>query len=160
LQGGADAYLVKPFAKQELLVQLKNLLDLRKQLQEKYARAITIVTNDVQLPATAPTLEEVFLHKIEQVVEDNIDDTGLDVQTLCQAVNLSYTQFFRKLKALTGGSPTLFIRKIRLKKAVVLLKTSDLNISEIAYGVGFSDPNYFSRVFTEEFGVPPRAVRK
>jgi DNA-binding response OmpR family regulator len=160
LQGGADAYLVKPFAKQELLVQLKNLLDIRKQLQEKYARAITIVTNDDPLPATAPTLEEVFLHKIEQFIEDNIDDTSLDVQTLCQAVNLSYTQFFRKLKALTGESPTLFIRKVRLKKAVVLLKTTDFNISEIAYGVGFSDPNYFSRVFTEEFGVPPSAVRK
>ena len=160
LQGGADAYLVKPFAKQELLVQLKNLLALRKQLQEKYARAITFTVNDDQLPATAPTLEDVFLHKIEQAIEDHIDDTGLDVQTLCEAVNLSYTQFFRKMKALTGGSPTLFIRKVRLQKAVVMLKTTDLNISEIAYGVGFSDPNYFSRVFAEAFGVPPSAVRK
>lgn len=160
LQGGADAYLVKPFAKQELLVQLKNLLALRKQLQEKYARAITFTVTDDQLPAKAPTLEDVFLHKIEKAVEDNIDDTGLDVQTLCEVVNLSYTQFFRKMKALTGGSPTLFIRKVRLRKAVVLLKTTDLNISEIAYGVGFSDPNYFSRVFTEAFGVPPRSVRK
>jgi AraC-like DNA-binding protein len=73
---------------------------------------------------------------------------------------LSHTHVNRKLKAMTGKTPSRFIRSIRLQKAVELLKTTDLNVSEIAYDVGFSDPNYFSRSFSEEFGYPPNVIRK
>ena len=88
-----------------------------------------------------------------------MDDAELGIPDLCRAVHLSHTQVFRKLKALTGLNPTLFIRKMRLQKAALLLKTTERNISEIAYDVGFTDPNYFSRAFHEEFGAPPSAMR-
>ena len=74
---------------------------------------------------------------------------------MAKEVHLSKMQLYRKLKSLTGQSPTLFVRSYRLQKAKELLQTSELNISEIAYSVGFTDPAYFSRAFKEKFGVPP-----
>jgi AraC-like DNA-binding protein len=79
---------------------------------------------------------------------------------LCRAVLLSRTQLHKKLKALTGQSASLFIRQIRLYAGLDLLKTTDLNVAEIAYQVGFEDPNYFSRCFTHEFGTTPSETRK
>ena len=79
---------------------------------------------------------------------------------LGKSVHLSPSQLYRKLKALTGETPNQLIRKIRLHKGLELLKTTDLNIAEIAYSVGFSDPNYFSRMFHKEFGKSPRLLRK
>ncbi|MCB0519687.1 MAG: response regulator [Saprospiraceae bacterium] len=161
LRKGADAYLMKPFNKEELFVRLEKLVALRRALQKRYAgegfdKLPKFVKSDV---AVEPTLEDIFLQKIKEAIDEKIDDTELGIQDLCRAVNLSHTQVFRKLKALTGENPTLFIRKMRLHKALELLKTTDRNVSEIAYEVGFSDPNYFSRVFHEEFGAPPSEMR-
>ena len=91
---------------------------------------------------------------------EKMGDSDLGIVHLCRAANLSHTQVFRKLKALTGENPTLFIRRMRLEKAMELLKTTELNVSEIAYEVGFSDPNYFSRAFHEVFGEAPSGARK
>jgi len=161
LRKGADAYLMKPFNKEELFVRLEKLVELRRALQERYAALSRDIFSKGSLAGKAPepTLEEIFLQKIRQAVEEKMDDTRLGIQDLCRAVNLSHTQVFRKLKALTGENPTLFIRKMRLQKAAALLKATEKNISEIAYDVGFSDPNYFSRAFHEEFGAPPSAMR-
>jgi AraC-like DNA-binding protein len=81
------------------------------------------------------------------------------LSNLEKAMHLSQMQLYRKLKALSGLTPTLFIRKVRLQKARELLLTTDLNVSEIAYQVGFNDPAYFSRAFNEEFGTPPSEIR-
>jgi len=78
---------------------------------------------------------------------------------LAPAIGMSESQLYRKLKALTGKSTAVFIRTIRLHKARELLSTSSLNVSEIAYETGFSDPAWFSRVFKEEFGVSPNTFR-
>lgn len=165
LREGADAYLTKPFNKEELLIRLEKLVELRRALQAKYSDW-RLVTGDssAQSPVTSyqspvATLEDIFLQKLYKVVEDRLDDTSLGVVHLCHAVHLSNMQVNRKLKALTGKTPSLFIRSIRLQKGMELLKTTDLNVSEIAYQVGFSDPNYFSRAFSEEFGYPPSVVR-
>ena len=158
LRKGADAYLMKPFNKEELFVRLQKLLDLRRSLQERYASA-TDSNSTPDAVKTEPTLEDIFLQKIQQVIQEKMDDTELGIQVLCHAVHLSHTQVFRKLKALTGENPTNYIRKMRLQKAAMLLKTTKKNVSEIAYEVGFSDPNYFSRAFHEEFGEPPTAMR-
>lgn len=158
LKGGADAYLTKPFNKKELFIRLEQLITLRKSLQERYANIPAILSFNSK--KKEPSLDELFLQKLTKVVEDRLDDPSLAVVHLCQAANLSNMQVNRKLKALTGKTPSRFIRSIRLQAAMNLLKTTDLNISEIAYDVGFSDPNYFSRTFSEEFGFAPNVIRK
>ena len=160
LRVGADAYLQKPFDKKELLVRLEKLVALRQKLQERNANSRDLAARTAsKTAAPPPTLDDLFLEKIRRVILEKMDDTELGILHLCRAANLSHTQVFRKLKALTGQSPTLFIRRLRLERAAELLKTTELNISEIAYEVGFSDPNYFSRAFHETFGEPPSAMR-
>ncbi|MBK8968124.1 MAG: response regulator [Lewinellaceae bacterium] len=163
LKTGADAYLMKPFNKEELLVRLEKLIELRRALQQRYARAAgplgILGLPEDKKPGSVPTLDDLFLEKIRQVIDEKIDQPELGIADLCATVHLGHTQVFRKLKALTGEHPTGFIRKVRLHKAKVLLQTTELNISEIAYDLGFTDPAYFSRAFSQEFGVPPSGVR-
>lgn len=158
LKEGADAYLTKPFNKEELFIRLEKLVGLRKALQQRYSSTDYFLKSAKSIATSSP--DDRFLQKLLKVVQDRLDDPDLGVVHLCRAAQLSNTQVNRKLKALTGKTPSQFIRSIRLHKAQELLKTTDLNISEIAYDVGFNDPNYFSRSFSEEFGYPPNATRK
>ena len=73
---------------------------------------------------------------------------------------MSRSNLFRKIKALTGQSVTLFIRNLRLEKAKGLLETTEMNVSEVCFKVGFTSPNYFSRIFQKVFGVAPSGLRK
>lgn len=154
LKKGADAYLAKPFDKRELLVRLEKLLELRNKLQARYSSARKPSNKN---PITEP--EDQFVLKIHGAVEANLEDENFGILQLCQAVSMSRAQLHRKLKALTGRSTSSFVRLIRLNKAKALLSNTDLNISQVAYEVGFKDPKYFSRTFTEEFGEPPRDMR-
>lgn len=151
LETGADAYLAKPFEKKELMVRLRKLLELRRSLQEHYSAAIY---NSDRESGSFP-LENQFLKRILTVVENRIEDNQLTIPEICQLAQLSHTQLYRKLKALTGKTPSQFVNSIRLQRAKELILDSNLNVSEVAYQVGFSDPNYFSRMFKKEFGTPP-----
>ena len=151
---GADAYLTKPFNKKELLVRLQQLLHLRKQLQAKFSKM------DFRVTSLKPqTPEEQFIRKAAQIVEANLEKSMFNATDLASEVHLSESQLYRKLKAISGKSTAIFIRTVRLKKAMELLKTSNLSISEIAYQVGFNDPAWFSRVFKEEFVMSPTEAR-
>ena len=112
-----------------------------------------------QASAQQPSIDDLFLQKIRKIIDEKLGDTDLDIPYLCKVTGLSTTQLFRKMKALTGEAPISFIRKVRLHKAKSLLETTELNIAEIAYDLGFSDPNYFSRAFRKEFGCSPRDIR-
>ncbi len=161
LKTGADAYLMKPFNKEELFVRLEKLLELRRELQKRYAKIIGGGSeSEPRRPEVAePTLEDIFLQKLRKTILENLDDPDLGAEQLSRALLLSPSQFYRKLAALTGAPPNAFIRKIRLFRAKELLETTGMNISEVAYAVGFNDPNYFSRAFHQEFGKPPSVYR-
>ena len=160
LKTGADAYLMKPFNREELFVRLEKLLELRKQLQKKYAQAGTTSTADSPPSTTEPTLDDLFMQKFQQAIEKNMGQADFGIDGLCKMLSMSRTQLYRKAKALTGESPARFIQKVQLNKARELLQTTELNVSEIAYEVGFTDPAYFSRAFNKEFGAPPSSLRK
>jgi len=148
---GADAYLVKPFHKQELVIRLKKLVEIRKLLHEHYAYLIS----QNQDQSVELNDNERFVHNIHQLIVSRLDDHNLGASDLSIASDMSQGHMHRKLKALTGKTPALFIRSIRLERAVELLETGEYNVSEVAYRVGFSDPNYFSRIFSAEFGKSP-----
>lgn len=152
LQTGADAYLTKPFDRQELYIRLQQLVALRRNLQQRYKHGLLIQT------AISP--DDRFITKIQKFVVDNLDDEQLDVSAICRHVGLSRMQVHRKLKALTQKTTTQFVRSIRMQHARQLLQKTDLHIAEIAFRVGYSDPSYFSRQFSEEFGQPPSHARK
>lgn len=160
LSRGADAYLAKPFHQEELLIRLQKLLELRQKLQVYYRSFSTESPKhtDIQTPIHPP-LEGTFIKKVREIIENKLEDVDFGIPQLCRAVGLSRSQLHKKLKALTGLSTTLYIRDIRLQKAKKLLKGSEMNVSEVAYAVGFKDPKYFSRLFIEQFGYPPSETR-
>ncbi len=166
LRRGADAYLSKPFHQEELLVTLENLLEMRKKLQAKYAsiadyglRIADSVLPQSEIENPQSEIEDVFLQKFRSIVEANLSDTEFEMPQLERALAMSRSQIFRKVKALTGKSPSLFIRSIRLHHGRHLLLTTTLTVSEIAYQVGYAALNNFSDAFMEEFGERPTAVR-
>ena len=112
------------------------------------------------LPALALALEDAFLLKIRDVVVAHLSEPEFEMPQLERALGMSRSQIFRKVKALTGASPSVFVRSIRLHKAKALLRESALTIAEIAYDVGFSTPAYFSTTFLEEFGKTPSEFRQ
>ncbi|MDX1479834.1 MAG: hybrid sensor histidine kinase/response regulator transcription factor, partial [Saprospiraceae bacterium] len=155
LKRGADAYIAKPFHKQELLVELQKLIALRKLLQARYQ------SHDPPEPTDDPgtQLEDAFILRFRDVVEAHLDDADFDVAALCKAMGSSRSQLHRKITALTGMSTAEFQRSIRLHRAKELLLGSDMNVSEIAYEVGFRDPNYFTKAFSAAFGLTPSRFR-
>jgi CheY-like chemotaxis protein len=153
LQKGADAYLAKPFNREELLVRLQQLIELRRKLQTKYDSGTFTVE-------AATQQEDEFVVKFRQLILERLDDDGFGIPQLSRALGINRAHLHRKIKALTGKTAAHFIRHIRLQEARQLLLNSDLNISEIAYAVGFKDPAYFSRVFTETFEESPSTVRR
>jgi signal transduction histidine kinase/DNA-binding response OmpR family regulator len=151
LKSGADAYISKPFDLQHLFLTIENLIRQRRKMQAKFYQGINLETSEY----TANQEDQNFLTRVISEIEKNITDSSFDVETLCKCINLSQPQTYRKIKALTNLSITEFIRNIRIKKAAQLLASGNHSISEVAYEVGFSDPNYFSKCFTKVYGQTP-----
>ncbi|MEO1713947.1 MAG: response regulator, partial [Bacteroidota bacterium] len=151
LEQGAQAYLAKPFQIQELQLLIRNLIALRDEQQVSFQEA-------KQKPKTNNP-EELFLNQLKKLLEENLSDDSYGIPEVCRGLGISRVHLHRKLKALTGESTSQYIRNYRLRKAKILLETKDLNISEVAYSVGFKDPAYFSRTFSELFGESPSESR-
>ncbi|MCJ8292272.1 MAG: response regulator [Crocinitomicaceae bacterium] len=160
LQAGADLYITKPFYRDELKVSLQKLIDVRLKLQVYYSTLGSEINIEPPVSETKfSPVEEAFLEKLDTIIEVHLTDADFGIPELAKKAGLSQMQVYRKLKALTDKTPSQFIRSYRLNKGLKLIQTSDLNISEVAYEVGFSDPNYFSRTFHKEFGNPPGHYR-
>ncbi|MCB0839897.1 MAG: helix-turn-helix transcriptional regulator, partial [Bacteroidetes bacterium] len=100
-----------------------------------------------------------FLNDLKNLLNQRWEDSEFNLPEISKEMGLSRAQFYRKVKTLTGQSPSVYIRNLRLQKAQELLKSTQLNISEVAYAVGFKDLSYFSRSFSEEFGISPSESR-
>jgi AraC-like DNA-binding protein len=104
-----------------------------------------------------PIFEDAFLVKATQLIIDHLGDPDFDVEDLEMGLDMSKMQLYRKLKNLTSLAGNEFIRSIRLQQAKILLETAQLNISEVAYQVGFNDPAYFTRAFKKQYGRTPKS---
>ncbi len=151
---GADEYLSKPFNREELEIRVRNLLLQRQALRLKYAhqRPEAEAVGSIE---KVYSLDEQFLLKAHQIVENHLGDSSFDVDRFCREMGMSRTNLHRKLKALAETSTTEFIRNIRLQQAATLLHQRAGTVSEIAYRVGFESLPYFSKSFQDRFGVPP-----
>lgn len=153
---GADAYLAKPFVKEELFARLEQLLFLRKKLIAKFQQGQVSKVMAKQ-PKNAETK---FIAKVIELIHDELANSTFGVSELSLKLGLSESQVYRKLKAIIGKSTAVFIRTIRLEAAKEQLQDTDKTVSEIAYAVGFNDPSWFSRAFKEEFGLAPSDFHK
>lgn len=156
LEVGADAYIPKPFSSDELHARINNLIAGRQKLKEKYSRTMLVRPDVVH----EPSMEEKFLMRVKAVVEEHLGNENFSVEQLSQEVGMSRAQLHRKLIALTGVSASRFVRNYRLEHAHELLKQKVGTVSEIAYRVGYSSPAYFTKCFSEDFGISPSQVKK
>jgi signal transduction histidine kinase/DNA-binding response OmpR family regulator/ligand-binding sensor domain-containing protein len=168
LQQGADAYLEKPFNREELLLRIKKLLELRQLLQQHYlnkaglhvdSESQVTTTPEEPVPVLENQVEDAFVTKVRNVVEANLSNADFTIEQLCRLVFMSHSQLHRKLDALTGCSPNKFIRIIRLNKAKDMMKDPANSIAAVAYECGYNDPGYFARVFKQEYGETPQEWR-
>ena len=155
---GADDYLSKPFNEQILLAKIQTMLFNRQKLNDKF----TLDTNTFfQLEDSAEShYEDPLVNRIIQFISENISDSTLDNEKIENHFRTSKMQLYRKLKAVTGLSVNNLIKEIRIRRASQLLRKSEMNISEIAYAIGFSDPLYFSKFFKKEVGTAPKYFRQ
>lgn len=151
LEAGADVYLTKPFSIQVLELSIRNLLQGREGLKQKYIRQIMLTPRKVEVVSP----DENFLNKLMLLVEEKMEDPDFNVSSLVEDIGMSQTVLYKKIKALTGLSITDFIKSQRLKRAAQLLSENKLNIADVAYSVGFNDRKYFSKEFRKQFGVAP-----
>jgi signal transduction histidine kinase/DNA-binding response OmpR family regulator len=159
LETGADDYLTKPFDTKELKVRIKNLINIRRKLQEKYSnRDFVHVKRGEERKLS--NLEERFMLKVLEVIEKHIAEEEFSIEQFGKEVGMSRVQLHRKLKALSGKSASHYLRSVRLTKAKKMIEEQKGNVSEIAYSVGFSSPQYFTHCFKEEFGYPPSELIK
>lgn len=154
---GVDAYLIKPFNKQELLLIIKNLLE-KKQKQIRFLSNLLHLRNNHK---EVPDINELDLNLIKNIQEFALDNNKqMSIEELAQYLYTSRSQLHKKVKSLTGMSITDYMNHIRIEKAKDLLKTTQLTISEIAYDVGFASSNYFSRSFKKITNTSPAFYRQ
>ncbi len=151
LETGADDYIIKPFDARELQARVKNLIEQRRKLRERFRKEGILQPREIALTST----DQKFLQKVLEIVESHISDEHFSVVTFSKETGMSRALLHRKLRALTDHSASEFIRSLRLNRAAQLLAKNAGNVTEVAYQVGFNNLSYFARSFQRQFGVSP-----
>ncbi|MCS2262263.1 response regulator [Bacteroides thetaiotaomicron] len=153
---GADGYISKPFELKILEARINNFIMHKKNKQEEFRSNV-----EVNIDSLEPSsIDKEFLDKVISVINSNMSEGDFDVVQLADALAVSKSSLYRKMKLATGLSPIEFIRNIRLKHGSQLLKDKSISVAEVAYECGFSNPKYFATCFKEEFGVTPKEYQK
>ncbi len=151
LETGADDYLTKPFDSRELEVRAQNLIRLRQQLRERFAKSISLKPSEV----VTNSLDQEFLENAMRIVEANISNESFNIETMSREIGMSRPNLNRKLRALINQSTNQFIQSVRLQRAADLLRQKAGTVSEIAFRTGFSSTAYFVKCFKDQFGETP-----
>jgi len=153
LRKGADAYLSKPFEMEELHAQIDNLLDGVRRLRGVFtgAAAQKDKVENVEVKGN----DDLLMERIMKSVNAHLSDSNFNVESLARDVGMSRAQLHRKMKEITGMSTGKFVRDMRMQQAARLIREGRVNVSQVAYSVGFSDQAHFSTVFKNYFGVTP-----
>lgn len=165
LLSGAIDYIPKPFSASELMMKVNNILRIRQKQQTHLLQQNYYRSSDA-LPTEQPVVEEKeekinpFLIKLMDCIEAHYMESDFSIETLASEVGMSQSTLSRRTKTLVGKTSVEIMNEFRLNKAMKLLKEGqDVNVAEIAYTVGFSDPAYFTRKFKDFFGVLPSSIK-
>ena len=156
-EAGADAYIAKPFHTLHLKVRIRKLLQYRQKIHDLFK---SDKASDLLAEAEIESGDKIFLTKMTQIIEDNIDEPELSAAFIEKAFSISKMQLFRKVKSLTGLTPGEFIKHTRLKQAADFLVSSHLTVSEIFYRTGFNNQSYFFREFKKRYNCSPNEYRE
>ncbi len=156
LETGADDYMVKPFSNDVLKVKVEKLIELRASLRQRYSQEIILKPQEIAITSA----DENFLSRVEDLLDKKLTASDFTADVFSKEIGMSRMQLHRKLKALIGLTTSEFIKSQRLKLASQALQKPGVNMSEVAYAVGFNDPSYFSKCFKEAYGYSPSAYAK
>ena len=156
LETGADDYIGKPFTQKVLELKVHNLIESRKKLRERFANEFNLSPKEFAVTSA----DERFLERIINCIEKNMKDPNFGIEFLSREIKMTRGHLYRKIKILTDKTAVEFVRSIRLRNAATLLKTSNLNVNETCYEIGFQDPNYYRKCFKKMYGVSPSEYRK
>lgn len=159
-QVGADSYLTKPFSATLLHSRIHNLLESRRLLAERFNTNSILIDKRAAVTESMNKLDNEFLEKINKLIEDRLSSEKIDIGYLSDAMCMSNSTLYRKMKALTGLSTNEYIRKIKMQYAERLLLEGKYNISEVAFKVGINSTVYFRQCFKDEFGMAPSDYMK
>lgn len=154
---GADSYITKPFHSKVLLARVENLLHQRAHLRQLFAQGAA-EGKETEEVSRLDDRDKAFVKQLHDIIKSNMGNSDFGVENIGAEIGLSRVQLYRKVKAITGSSVVDLLRKARLAKARRLLEANSMNISEVAYEVGFSSPSYFTKCFKDEYGMLPGDV--
>lgn len=153
IESGADYYMTKPFYLGELKSVINTLMNNRLIVRGKFSGNLEQKGSVKHVEFR--TSDEIFMKNVMDIINENMSNSDFSVEDVQKKVGLGRTQLFRKLKELTGFPPARFIQNVRMNQAYNLLKEKQMNISQIAYAVGFSSQHHFSSIFRQYYGVSP-----
>lgn len=151
LESGADDFISKPFNPQLLEIKISNVIATRQMLKQRFRQELLLSPKEI----TVTSLDEQFMARVVELMEKHIDDPNFNIDVLVEKINMSRSPFFRKIKAITGQTPSEFIRLYKLKRGAQLLQQSGKTVAEIAYDLGYSSPKIFRMHFKRQFGQTP-----
>ncbi|WP_299012551.1 two-component regulator propeller domain-containing protein [uncultured Polaribacter sp.] len=151
LESGADDYITKPFNIKEFTLKIKNILDSKQSLKNKFMSNTSFETLDISLTS----IDQKLLEKAFKIVKDNIANADFNIAQFSEDLGVSRSMLFTKIKAWANATPNDFIQEIRLKHASKLLELDKLSVAEVSYKVGFKRPKYFSQCFKKKYGLTP-----
>ena len=147
LETGADDYITKPFNSKILLTRIRNLIELRSHLQQKIQKQMLLQPAEISVSS----MDQEFIKELHDVIDKNLTDPKFHVEQLSEKLYMERTTLYRKVKALSGESPTEYIRSYRLKRAAQLLRDKFGTVSQVSLEVGISNVAYFAKCFKEKF---------
>jgi signal transduction histidine kinase/ligand-binding sensor domain-containing protein/DNA-binding response OmpR family regulator len=148
---GADIFVEKPFSIHYLKSCIRNLIELRSMLIQKFSKMPLVPIKSI----ASHSEDERILNQINKIIEDNFSNPDLDVDLLAEKMNISRSSLYTKIKSISNQTPNELIQLLRLKKAAELLLEKKYRMNEICYMVGFNNPSYFSKCFLKQFGKRP-----
>jgi AraC-like DNA-binding protein len=151
LESGADLYLTKPFSVQVLQTYIGNLLKSREAIRQRYSQKVLLNPLEVEVG----TVDKKFMERLMEAINKNLSDPDFNVSNLSREIGMSKAVLYKKFQALAHVPIGEFIKTLRLRKAAVLFAEDKLNVTEVAWEVGFNDRKYFSKEFKKFFGKSP-----